>query len=89
MYLCMVCTLSLVAFVFSIYFSHTDVVGDLLINSSMYIYVSVAFVLLFLMLNDIGSFPLISLISTDDNSVRLTKNGETNNLYLQLAKHGH
>ena len=31
----------------------------------------------------------ISLISIDDSSVKLTINGEANNLYVHLAKDGH
>ena len=42
---------------FALSISHTDVIVGLLINSSMYIRVRMAFVLFFLMLNDNRSFP--------------------------------
>ena len=45
-------------FVIYLFHTHTVVVVGLLITSPMYICVSVAFVLLFLILNDIRSFPL-------------------------------
>ena len=45
------------AFVIHLFHTYADVVVSLLISSSMYICVKVAFVLSFLMLNDIGSFP--------------------------------
>ena len=45
------------AFVVYRFHAHSNVVVDLLITSSMYISVSVAFVVSFFMLNDIRSFP--------------------------------
>ena len=43
----------------ALFHTYADVVVGLLITSSMYICVGVAFVLSFLMLNDIKSFPFV------------------------------
>ena len=62
-YLCIVYTLLVVAFAYlSIPFSHAAFVVGLLIASSMYVCVSVAFILSFLMLKDIICVTILNCI---------------------------